>query len=354
MKPRLRATLRDNDYKHTARHMQGGIILFAFFMIVFSQALSTVLEYLLLRFGLFKDSNFSFADQAVLVGSVSVIIGMLLSFVASRLILKPFYRLLNGMSRLSAGRYGTRLPERKGIYHRAFSEFNSLAKELESVEILRSDFINNFSHEFKTPLVSMQGLVGLMKNKKLPEQKQKEYLSIIEVELKRLSMMTTNVLHMTKLDAQSILTDVTEYNLSEQLRTCLLMLEKSWTDKRLDLGIEGEEVMLSANEDLLKQVWLNLLDNAIKHSPRGGELGVSLKEGEGSVTVRISNLGPEIPEDEREKIFSKFYQSDRIGEKKGNGIGLSVVKRILLLHGGDVRALREGERTVFEVTLPKS
>ncbi len=332
--------------------MRGVLILFAFGMIVFSQVLSTVLEYLLLRLGVVEDAKFTFIESALLVGSVSVIIGTLLSWFAGRYVLRPFDELLKGMSLLSDGKYETRLKERKGIYHRAYREFNALAEELESVQILRSDFINNFSHEFKTPLVSIQGLLGLMKSKRLPEQKQKEYLAIIEEELLRLSMLTTNVLHMTRLDAQSILTDIAPYNLSEQLRTCLLMMERGWADKSLTLSVTDEEIALSANEDLMKQVWLNLLDNAIKYSPEGGTLEIALMQAENNVSVRIINEGPEIPESDREKIFSKFYQSDHVGEKKGNGIGLSIVRKIVVLHGGCVKCLRENERTVFEVSLP--
>ena len=348
----MRKSKRTQDNLKTRRQMRSVIILFAFGMIVFSQALSTVLEYLLLRFGVVQDASFTFIESALLVGGVSVIMGTLLSWFAGRYVVRPFDALLKGMSDLSVGRYETRLVEHKGIYQRAYRQFNTLAEELEHVQILRSDFINNFSHEFKTPIVSMQGLVGMMKNKQLPEEKQKEYLSIIEEELGRLSMLTTNVLHMTKLDSQSILTDVAPYNLSEQLRTCLLMLEKSWSDKSLSLDITDEEIMLTAGEDLMKHVWLNLLENAIKHSPKGGILGVNLAHVEKGITVRIMNEGPEIPEEEREKIFTKFYQSDRVGEKKGNGIGLSVVQRIVFLHGGTVKCLRENDFTVFEVTLP--
>jgi signal transduction histidine kinase len=344
---------RAREDRKTQRQIRGVFILFAFGIIVFSQSLSTVLEYLMIRFGFAKENNFTFLESALLVGSVSVIIGTLLSWFAGRYVLRPFDELLKGMSALSDGNYEIRLRERRGIYHRAYRAFNNLAGELEKVQILRSDFVNNFSHEFKTPIVSMQGLVSLMKSRRLPEEKQKEYLSIIEEELKRLSMMTTNVLHMTRLDAQNILTDVATYNLSEQLRTCLLMLEKSWEDKSLSLSVSDEEIMLFANEDLMKQVFINLLDNAIKYSPRGGALSVACTKTEKDVMIRIMNEGPEIPAEEREKIFAKFYQSDAVGEKKGNGIGLSVVKRIVELHSGSVCCLREGNFTVFEVSLPK-
>lgn len=340
--------------RRSHRQIRLVIILFSLGMIVCSQAISSVLEYLMFRFGIFHDSNLSFVQSTVMVGSVSVIIGTLLSLLTGYFILRPFERLLDGMTVLRKGRYDTRLEVRGRLYRRAYSSFNALAGELQSVQILRSDFINNFSHEFKTPLVSMQGLVSLMKSKRLPEEKQKEYLSIIEEEIKRLSMLTTNVLNMTKLDSQSILTDVAHYNLAEQIRTCILLLEKSWSDKSLSLSIELDEVIVYANEDLMKQVVLNLLDNAIKYSPVGAPLGVRLLDGERGICLRIENEGPEIPVEEREKIFSKFYQSDSVGEKKGNGIGLSIVSRIVTLHGGSVRTLREGEMTVFEILLPVS
>lgn len=343
---------RSRDDRRTQRHTRSIFILFSFAVLVFSQSLSLVLEYLLLRLGIVFDQQFSFIETALMVGSISVILGTLLSWAVGRYVLRPYERLLFGMSRLRAGSYGVRLKEGKGVYHRAYQTFNALASELEKVQILRSDFINNFSHEFKTPLVSMQGLVGLMKNKSLPEEKQKEYLGIIEEEIRHLSLLTTNVLNMSRLDSQSILRDVSELNLAEQLRTCLLFFERSWEEKALSLSIDMEEVSLFASEELLKHIWLNLLDNAIKYSPEGASLGVSLSRSGTHAVVRISNEGPVIPEAEREKIFTKFYQSDRVGVKKGNGIGLSVVSRIVSLHSGSVRCLREGEQTVFEVRLP--
>ncbi|MBR2324831.1 MAG: HAMP domain-containing histidine kinase [Clostridia bacterium] len=348
----MREITRLSDDKRTRRQMRGVIILFSFGLIVFSQAAATVLQYLLFHVGIIRHPSLTFVQSALLVGGVSVIVGTLLSWFFGRYVLRPFDALLRGMSGLSVGKYGIRLRERRGMYLRAYKTFNALAAELQSVEILRSDFINNFSHEFKTPLVSMQGLVSLMQHKQLPEEKKKEYLSIIEEELSRLSMMTTNVLNMTKLESQGILTNVTRFNLSEQLRTCILLLEKAWGDKKLSLSIDMEEVMIDANEDFLKQVWLNLLDNAIKYSPIGATIGLSLSLAENSVVVSVSNEGEEIPEAEREKIFTKFYQVASSAKKSGNGIGLSVVKRIVMLHGGSVAALREGDRTVLRIVLP--
>lgn len=348
----MKEVKRMREDRKTQRQTRGIFILFACALLVFSQALTAVLEYLLLRLGIVFEQQLSFIESALMVGSISVVLGTLLSFCVGRFVLRPFERLLSGMSLLRRGKYEVRLDESRGIYRRAYQTFNALAQELEKVEILRSDFINNFSHEFKTPLVSMQGLVGLMKNKSLPKEKQTEYLGVIEEEIKHLSLLTTNVLHMSRLDSQSILRDIVALNLAEQLRTCLLFLEKSWMDKDLSLSIELEEVSLLANEELLKHVWLNLLDNAIKYSPKGATLGISVSKDKEQAVVRVSNEGPIIPEEEREKIFSKFYQSDSVGEKKGNGLGLSIVSRIVSLHGGSVRSVREGEYTVFEVFLP--
>ena len=138
-----------------------------------------------------------------------------------------------------------------------YEDFNKMCDELQSVQILRNDFINNYSHEFKTPIVSIAGFAKLLQRGNLTEAQQQEYLAIIESESRRLSYMATNVLSLTKVENQTILSDVTEYNLSEQLRSCILMLERKWESKRLDLQLEFEEHSICANEELLKQVWIN-------------------------------------------------------------------------------------------------
>ena len=166
-------------------------------------------------------------------------------------------------------------------------------------------------------------------------------------------MMTTNVLSLSKIENQTIIVDKIRYNLSEQLRMSVLLFEKNWREKQLEITMDFDEHYISASEDLLKQVWLNLLDNAIKFSYEGGNLIIGIEQIEGKVAVSIGNNGKEITEEEKAKIFAKFYQTDKAHTRSGNGIGLSIVKSIVTLHGGEVEVLSEGGINTFRVTLPK-
>jgi signal transduction histidine kinase len=217
--------------------------------------------------------------------------------------------------------------------------------------VLRGDFVNNFSHEFKTPIVSIAGFAKLLKRGNLTEEQKAEYLDIIEEESLRLAQMASNILDMTKIENQTILTDVSTYNLSEQIRSCVLLLEKSWSGKNLELVLEFDEYMVYACEELLKQVWINLLDNAIKYSPEYGMVVVKIREEGELYHVSIANSGIEIPMDKRQKIFEKFYQADESHSSAGNGIGLSIVKSVVDLHGGQVWVECKNGITTFHVLL---
>ena len=288
---------------------------------------------------------------------VSVVIGALLSILL-RFPLKPVNKVLNAMSRLASGDYSVRLSFKGPLAkHPTFAEltnsFNRMASELEHTEMLRSDFINNLSHEFKTPIVSIAGFAKLLKRGNLPPEKQTEYLNIIEEESMRLSQMATNVLNLTRVENQSILTDICKYNLSEQLRTCVLVLESKWEKKQIGFALPEGEVFLSASEELLKQVWINLIDNAIKFSAAGGTVEIKVAKADRAVTVEVANFGQTIPPAARQRIFNKFYQADESHATEGNGIGLAVVKKIVDLHGGSVAVSSENGNTAFTVTIPQ-
>jgi signal transduction histidine kinase len=290
--------------------------------------------------------------------AVSLIIGILLSAIMSQIMVKHVNRLIDQMNRLASGDFKTRLHYGGPICNhptvREITEsFNQMAEELEHTEMLRGDFVNNFSHEFKTPIVSIAGFAKLLKKGNLTEEQRTEYLDIIEEESLRLSEMATNVLNMTKIENQTILTDVTTYNLSEQLRSCVLLLEKRWTNKKLEFSLEFDEHNICACEELLKQVWINLLDNAIKYSPEYGLIVVKIREEGENYHISIANSGEEIPEEKRQKIFEKFYQADESHSSPGNGIGLSIVKSVVDLHGGHVSVECKCGITTFHVWLAK-
>ena len=293
----------------------------------------------------------------LILALISILAGTALAATVGRLPLRPVNGIINAMNRLAAGDFKTRLtfsgPLAKYPIAKELTEsFNRMASELESTEMLRSDFINNFSHEFKTPIVSIAGFAKLLKKGALPPDEQTEYLNIIEDESLRLSAMATNVLNLTKIENQSILTDLTEYNLSEQIRTCVLMLEKKWNRKNLDLILDFDEYSITANEELMKQVWINLIDNAIKFTPDSGCVEITIAEEPETIIVSVINSGSEIPAESMNRIFQKFYQADESHATEGNGIGLAIVQKVAELHGGEVSAESKSGRTAFTVTMP--
>lgn len=290
---------------------------------------------------------------------VNLLAGLIVIASINQLALKYINRVINQMNRLASGDFKARLNfgEKLGR-HPTFKEvtdsFNKMAEELEGTEMLRSDFINNFSHEFKTPIVSIAGFTKLLKHGNLTEEQRREYLDIIEEESLRLSAMATNVLNMTKVENQTILTNVSQFNLSEQLRSSILMLEPKWTKKDIEFDVNFSEHTIYASEELLKHVWVNLIDNAIKFSPAGGTIGISVSEENQKISVSICNDGSEISPEQQKRIFNKFYQADESHASEGNGIGLALVKRVVDLHKGSVLVKCENNMTMFTVVLPKT
>ena len=163
--------------------------------------------------------------------------------------------------------------------------------------------------------------------------------------------MATNVLNLTKVENQTILTGVTEYNLSEQIRSCVLLLENRWIKKHLEFSLEFDEHEICANEELLKQVFINLIDNAIKFSPEYGTVEIKIEKMNNHYNITVSNTGEEIPKESIEKIFNKFYQADESHAAEGNGVGLAIVKKIIELHKGKVDVKSEYGVTTFEIYL---
>ena len=337
-------------------------LLFSGLVFVFllgTMLLVSLIVYLLVRAGVLQmvEGSMRPGSFIVLIVLASILIGTALSITVGRFPLRSVNYVINTMNRLAAGDFRTRLeftgPFRNLPVIRELTEsFNKMASELESTEMLRSDFINNFSHEFKTPIVSIAGFAKLLKKGNLSPAEQAEYLNIIEDESLRLSAMATNVLNLTRVENQTILTDVAEYNLSEQLRNCVLLLENKWSAKNLEMNLDFDEHTICANEELMKQVWVNLLDNAVKFTPEGGSVNLKINGNGSGTLVQISNTGSEIPSDRLDRIFQKFYQADESHASEGNGIGLAIVQKVIALHGGTVSVGSREGCTEFTVTLP--
>lgn len=297
------------------------------------------------------------SDLGVFAGVIfltsSIVVGLGISYGFGEIFMKPVRKIINGMSELSDGKYDVTIDLGNHSVLKELAEcFNKLSQELKTNEIMSNDFINNFSHELKTPLVSINGLIELMKQPNFPEEKRLEYLQIIEEEANRLSSLTTNILNLSKLENQQILTNKNSFNVCEQIRTCVLLLEKKWTKKNLEFDLDFDEYNIIANEDLLKQVWFNLIDNAIKFSYNEKPIVIKISKSTEYINIIIQNEGPNIPSDELKKIFSKFYQVNKTHTLEGNGIGLSIVKKIIDLHEGSISVESSNNITKFIINLP--
>ena len=334
--------------------------LAVFSILLATLGIITVVMNILLNYDIMVTFSESISDgQNVLffVALISLALGSLIAFITSKFTMKPINNTITQINRLADGDFEARLKFGKIVNKmpaivEVTDSFNKMAEELQNTEMLRSDFINNFSHEFKTPIVSIAGFAKLLRKGDLSDEEKDQYLAVIEEESMRLSYMATNVLNMTKVENQTILSEITRFNLSEQIRSCILLMEEKWSKKNIELDIVLDEYFIDANEELLKQVWINLIDNAVKFTPYGGVVGISATQSSDGISVVVTNTGTEIPHNQQEKIFNKFYQCDESHSTHGNGIGLAVVRKIVNLHRGSVSVRSEDGMTSFTVELP--
>lgn len=239
--------------------------------------------------------------------------------------------------------------------NQSINNINKVLQELKSVKILRNDFISNFSHEFKTPLVNINGFAELLLSDDLTEKERKEYAQIIYDESNRLASLSSNTLLMNKLSAQKIVQNKRPYALDEQIRQCVAQFYCELNAKNLQIECEAEPIVFCGDEGLLQRVWINLLSNAVKFSNEGGKLTVILvKEGK-NAAVSVADEGCGMTEETTAHIFDEFYQGDTSHKTDGNGLGLSIVKRIVELCDGTVTVTSTpGKGSVFTVRLPLS
>lgn len=286
---------------------------------------------------------FSFASMGV---------GTVLAILFSARPLKPLREIMEATDRIADGDYSVRLDLKGPEEFRTLSrKFNHMAEEIGSVEMLRTDFVSSFSHEFKTPIVSIRGFARALKWDDLTPEEREEYLDIIISESERLAELSNNVLYLSKIEKQTILTNKKRFNVSEQLRLVVALLDRKLTEKKLEIVFDSDEFFTDGNEEMMKQVWINLLDNAIKFSPVGGTVEVRIRQLADHLSVKISNQGKEIPPEARQHLFDKFYQGDASHATSGNGLGLAIVKKIVELHGGTIVVRSSDKGSTFEVLL---
>lgn len=287
-------------------------------------------------------------------GIISILIGTVLTLCIGHFPLKPLYTFMQAIHSVSEGKFQTKIYLEHPKEFRELSRcFNQMTEELAGIEMLRSDFINNLSHELKTPMVSILGFAKLLKKGNLTPLEQDEYLDIIIEETKRLTALSSNVLNLSKVESMSFLTDSKIFNVGEQIRECVVLLENKWMEKEISFDFHLLEQEMSGNEQLLKQVWTNLIDNAIKFSPEKSEIDLSMRQNGDFFTVTITDYGSGMDEKTQHYIFDKFYQGDSSHSSEGNGLGLSLVKKIIGLHHGNITVRSQiGQGSSFKVILP--
>lgn len=349
--------------KKTLRNRFGLTALFSavvFLILMITSLLIFVIGILLIRTNALNIAKLSRQEPLLpifLLLVISVVVGTVVSFMISRFPLKPLRRVIDATNRLASGDFSARLKlPGPSSFAEIAASFNRMAEELGSIEMLRADFVDNFSHEFKTPIVSIKGFAEELKHDDLTPEQRNEYLDIIIHESSRLAQLATNVLNLSRVEKQTILASRAMFDLTEQIRRCVLLFETKWEQRRLNLSVELDEISLKGDEELLSQVWLNLIDNAVKFTPEGGCVEIRLTKSENAAVFSIHDDGYGISEEAQRHIFDKFYQADsRKHASSGNGLGLSIARRVVLLHDGDIRCnSQEGAGTEFVVELPLS
>lgn len=333
------------------------LVILVFILMVLSGVLAGGILLILAKYNIFAQIE-STTILFLIVGLiVSTIIGTLLAFPVGYYLLKPLNELIVATREVSKGNFDVKAKELKHNFGvgELIKSFNIMTDELSSIEMFRNDFISNVSHEFKTPIASIQGFAKLLQTANLSLDEREEYTNIIIEETRRLSHLSTNILKISKLEHQKIVERETTFSLDEQIRRSILLLEYLWNKKGIQFNIHLGEVNYTGDEELLQQVWVNLISNAINFSPKEGTIHIELIEMDKNIKCKIQDYGAGMTDETQSRIFEKFYQGDRSRSKEGNGLGLPLVKRILELSNGTIYVeskLNEG--STFTVELPIS
>jgi len=335
------------------------LLLMVFEVLLFILALIVCLSIVLLQSGqLAIESRRTHPGFIVLiVFAISLLITMTVSFFVSRHFLNPIRKISKAMQKISHGDFDVALDDSdaEGEISDLINNFNIMARDLKKIEILKKDFVDNVSHEFKTPISAISGYATLLSDETITAEERKKYTKNLTTSVSALNMLLENILRISQLENDASSLQKNEFSLDEQIRQAVLSLEKAWSDKNLELDIEMDELTVSGYEQFTKHVWINLIGNAIKFSNYGGKIDISLKKHDTYAVFSVTDYGIGIKPEELNKIFDKFYQADNSHSKQGNGLGLALVKKICHLNGYSVSVKSTyGQGSTFQVEIPLS
>lgn len=282
----------------------------------------------------------SFPFLALVLLLTCLIMGFVVTYFLSRWIYTPMKKLTGAMEQVADGDFSVRLEDKVSSKEtlELYTGFNLMVNELGSTETLQSDFISNVSHEFKTPLSAIEGYATLLLGSEHMSAEEQIYAEKIVDNTRRLSSLVGSILLLSKMENQQIPSNRQEYRLDEQIRQSIVALEPSWEPKEVEFDVDLERTEYVGNEAMMRHVWDNLLSNAVKFSPACGLVRVTLRREGARLVAAVEDSGPGIPPEAQKHIYDKFYQADGSHRAEGNGLGLTLVKRILTLEGGSVAA----------------
>ncbi|MBR4049942.1 MAG: HAMP domain-containing histidine kinase [Clostridia bacterium] len=303
------------------------------------------------------DDIFDWSRFFIVVAIWVVVVGIF-EILQYRLVKKHLEKISDMIELLASGNYGAKIKvTRFDVFKKLAKDLNLLSEDLKQVQMFRDDFVNSYSHEFKTPIASINGFAQLLlTDETLDEKTRKKYLQIIADESNRLTGLASNTILLTRLDTQKIITDKKEYSLDEQLRRCVIMFSNDWMAKNIEFSGDGiSEITYFGDEDLMQHIWINLIHNAIKFTPENGKISVSSKVQNNRIFVTISDTGIGMTPENAQRIFDKYYTENRNSTSKGLGLGLSIAHKIVKLCGGKITVESKlGECSTFTVELPRT
>lgn len=347
---------KDKNNKKASRSSLFIFFTTAIILLVLSLYVSFVtILFFLYRFNLLMPNKPFSSLPFLCTITFSSIFGIILSVYISKIFYRPISKMSSSFKKISKGNFNIKINDESMFeeINELYSNFNTMTAELSNIETLRNDFVVNVSHELKTPLTSIEGYATLLQNENLDGETRNMYTEKIIRNIRELSTLTGNILALSKLEHQELITDIKTFSLDEQIKRVLINLEPSWSSKSIEFELNLEETLFSTNEGLSYQVWYNLINNAIKFSNENGIITVSLLKNEKNIIVTISDNGIGMSLDTQKHIFDKFYQGDTSHKSDGNGLGLSLVKRIVQLFEGEIKVTSElNKGTTFEVVLP--
>ena len=296
--------------------------------------------------------------QLITVFMLVAIAAFVAAMFFSHVLTNPITALTRTIQKMGKGDLSVRVPVKgSGELRNLAESYNTMAEQLESLDKSRNQFVSNASHELKTPLTTMKILLeNILYQPDMPQDMRDEFLSDMNHEIDRLTSIVTDLLTLTKMDSHKMELHLEELDLSELAAETLRLLQPTAEQRRQLLKSRiMPGIVLSGDASKLGQVIYNLTENAIKYTPDGGQVVVSLTTKGRHAVLTVEDNGVGIPKEDQAHVFERFYRVDkaRSRETGGTGLGLSIVNQLVTLHGGSVRVDSEpGEGSTFTVELP--